>query len=36
MDLMWMVRAGEGAFLINRFKDENKVVIDWGIGDLTS
>jgi restriction system protein len=33
---MWMVRAGEGAFLIDRFKNENKVVIGWEIGDLTN
>lgn len=31
-----MVRAGEGAFLIDRFKNENKVVIGWSIGDLTT
>lgn len=30
---MWMVRAGEGAFLIDLFKNENKVVIGWSIGD---
>lgn len=33
---MWMVRAGEGAFLIDRFRDENKVVIGWEIGDLSN
>ena len=33
---MWMVRAGPDAFLIDRFKDENKVVIGWEIGDLTN
>lgn len=32
---MWMVRAGEGAFLIDRFKNENRVVIGWEIGDLS-
>lgn len=32
---MWMVRAGEGAVLIDRFKKENKVVIGWEIGDLS-
>ena len=31
-----MVRAGEGAFLIDRFKNENCVVIGWEIGDLTN
>jgi len=31
-----MVRAGEGAFLIDRFKKENRVVIGWEIGDLTN
>lgn len=34
MARMWMVRAGEGAFLIDRFKNENRVVIGWEIGDL--
>lgn len=33
---MWMVRAGEGAFLIDRFRDESRVVIGWEIGDLTN
>ncbi len=33
---MWMVRAGEGAFLIDRFKNEDRVVIGWEIGDLTN
>lgn len=32
---MWMVRAGEGAFLIDKFKDENRVVIGWELGDLS-
>lgn len=31
-----MVRAGEGAFLIDRFKNENKVVVGAHIGDLTN
>ncbi len=31
-----MVRAGEGAFLIDKFKNENRVVIGWSIGDLTN
>lgn len=29
MTKMWMVRAGEGAFLIDRFRKENKVAIGW-------
>lgn len=33
---MWMVRAGEGGFLIDRFEKENKIVIGWEIGDLTN
>ena len=33
---MWMVRAGEGAFLIDKFKNENRVVIGWSLGDLTN
>jgi len=36
MKRMWMVRAGEGAFLIDRFKNENRVVIGWSLGDLTN
>ena len=32
---MWMVRAGENAFLIDDFKDLNIVAIGWEIGDLT-
>lgn len=32
---MWMVRAGEGAVLIDRFKNENRIVIGWEIGDLS-
>lgn len=33
---MWMVRAGEAGFLIDRFRKENKVAIGWGIGDLSN
>lgn len=29
---MWMVRAGENAFLINDFKDLGIVVIGWSMG----
>ena len=32
---MWMVRAGENAFLIDYFKDLNIVAIGWGMGDLS-
>ncbi len=32
---MWMVRAGKGGFLIDRFENENLVVIGWELGDLT-
>lgn len=32
---MWMVRAGESGFLIDKFEKENVVVIGWEIGDLT-
>ena len=32
---MWMVRAGENAFLIDDFKDLNIVAIGWSFGDLT-
>ncbi len=32
---MWMVRAGENAFLIDDFKELNIVAIGWEIGDLT-
>ena len=35
MENMWMVRAGENAFLIDDFKDLNIVAIGWGIGDLS-
>ena len=31
---MWMVRAGENAFLIDDFKKENIIAIGWEIGDL--
>lgn len=34
MKNMWMVRAGEGAFLIDEFKKRNIAVIGWGIGDV--
>ncbi len=34
---MWMVRAGEGAYLIDDFKTKNIVAIGWNdLGDLTS
>ena len=36
MSRMWMVRAGEGAFLIDRFYDEKRIVIGWEIGDLST
>ncbi|MCK9150491.1 restriction endonuclease [Methanobacterium alcaliphilum] len=36
MTNMWMVRAGESGFLIDRFENENIVVIGWEIGDLTN
>ncbi|WP_407411677.1 AAA family ATPase [Methanobrevibacter sp.] len=32
---MWMVRAGENAFLINDFKELNIIAIGWEIGDLS-
>ena len=32
---MWMVRAGENAFLINDFKELNLVAIGWEVGDLS-
>lgn len=32
---MWMVRAGENAFLIDEFKDLNLIAIGWETGDLT-
>ena len=31
---LWMVRAGEGGFLIEEFKNMNIVSIGWGIGDV--
>lgn len=31
---MWMVRAGENAFLIDDFKESNIIAIGWEIGDL--
>lgn len=33
---MWMVRAGEGGFLIDKFKDKSAVAIGWKIGDLSN
>ena len=36
MSNMWMVRAGKDAFLINDFKEQNKVAIGWNLGDLTN
>lgn len=32
---MWMVRAGEGSFLIDEFIKNNIVAIGWDLGDLT-
>ena len=32
---MWMVRAGEGSFLIDEFIKNNVVAIGWNMGDLT-
>ena len=32
---MWMVRAGENAFLIDDFKELNIVAIGWGLSDLS-
>ncbi len=32
---MWMVRAGENAFLIDDFKKSNVIAIGWEIGDLS-
>ena len=34
-DNMWMVRAGEDAFLIDEFLNRNVAVIGWGIGDIS-
>ncbi|WP_292757523.1 hypothetical protein [Methanobacterium sp.] len=36
MEKMWMVRAGESAFLIDRFKNENIIVVGTEIGDLSN
>ncbi len=33
---MWMVRAGEAGFLIDRFRKENLVAIGWEIGELSN
>ena len=37
---MWMVRAGEGAYLFDNFKEKNYVAIGWNelgdIGKITS
>ena len=35
MPNMWMVRAGENAYLIDAFKDLNVVAIGWEVGDLS-
>ena len=35
MPNMWMVRAGENAYLIDVFKDSNVVAIGWQVGDLS-
>ena len=35
MGNMWMVRAGEEAFLFDDFKDLNKISIGWEVGDLS-
>ena len=35
MTEMWMVRAGEEAFLVDDFKDLNIVAIGWETGDLS-
>ena len=35
MPNMWMVRAGEDAFLIDDFKELNIVAIGWGMWDLS-
>lgn len=32
---MWIVRAGENAFLIEDFKQLNCVAIGWEVGDLS-
>ena len=33
---MWMVRAGEGSFLIDEFIENNIVAIGWDLGDLSN
>ncbi len=33
---MWMVRAGEGAYLFEQFRDNNLIAIGWETGDLAS
>lgn len=34
---MWLVRAGEGAYLINEFKDKQSVAIGWGeLNDISN
>ena len=35
MPNMWMVRAGENAYLIDVFKESNVVAIGWEVGDLS-
>ena len=35
MPEMWMVRAGENAYLIDAFKELNVVAIGWEVGDLS-
>ena len=32
---MWMVRAGQGSFLIDDFIKNNLVAIGWNLGDLS-
>lgn len=32
---MWMVRAGENAFLFNDFKELSKIAVGWEVGDLS-
>ena len=36
MPNMWMVRAGENAYLIDDFNDSNVVAIGWEVGDLSA
>lgn len=36
MPNMWMVRAGENAYLIDVFKELNLVAIGWEVGDLSN